>query len=146
MVSVALLSAIRLGSTSKCDDNSDMFCETYDSSTSLNDISRKVLPCLCINKVPVSCWIGLMFSFAPRFVADLITVFSGVIGSRSDCGRKNSPPVVNTCKSLPDCIPVIVFSLSVCSDTLIASSSSPSACLKLKNCPTLDANKVVGRL
>ena len=98
-----------------------------------------------MNNVPPSAAWGLMFSLAPLLVADLITMLLGVIGSRSPWGTKNSDPVVNTWRSLPDLRAVIELTWSVAKVTFNASSSNPSDALKLKKSFTLDPNKVDGR-
>ena len=85
-----------------------------------------------------------MPSKLPLFVLPWTTTLLGVIGSRSDCGRKNSPPLVNICKSLPENKPVIAFTCEVFIVISIASSSKPSPGLKSKNLATLDANTVFG--
>ena len=71
-------------------------------------------------------------------------MFEGVIGSREDCGIKNSAEDVNTCKSLPERIAFIALRLSLDIVANIASSSNPSSALKLKKSDTLEPNKVLG--
>ena len=104
------------------------------------------LPERCINNVPPSAACGLIKGFAPRFVLDLATTFAGVIGSKSPCGIKNSAPVVKICKSLPERKPVTVLTLSVDNVILIASSSNPSAALKLKSHQPLNQIKMKAKM
>ena len=53
--------------------------------------------------------------------------------------------MVKICKSLPERKPVTVLTLSVDNVILIASSSNPSAALKLKKSPTFEPNKDEGK-
>ena len=102
------------------------------------------MPSLWINNVPPSADTGFNPSFAPRLVAFFMTMFEGVIGSRSACGTKNSAFVVKICKSLPDLIAVIALTVSVAIVTNIASSSKASADFRLKKSFIFDPNKVLG--
>ena len=97
-----------------------------------------------MKNVAASVPVGLSPSLMPRLVEVLITKLLGVIGSKVDCGIKNSPELVNICKSRPDRIAFIELILSVLSVTSSASSARASLDLKLKKSPTLDPNNVLG--
>ena len=94
--------------------------------------------------MPPSAACGLIPNLCPRLVADLTTKLDGVIGLRSACGTKNSAAVVKICKSRPDRKAVIAFTLSVSRVAMRASSSKPSAILKLKKSPILEPKIVEG--
>ena len=71
-------------------------------------------------------------------------ILVGSIGSKLPCGTKNSPPEVNTNKSLFDTIALIALTSSVSRVASTASSANCCPGAKLKKSETTDPHTVAG--